>query len=175
MVDKKRKSLIFDVDRCTGCRECELVCSFKHESKFNPKKARIRVVRLYPTPGIDFAFICQHCEEPPCAKVCPQGAIGRDTRSGAITISKKQCFGCGLCIDACPFGTIYFDTETEKAYKCDLCKGDPECVQYCAHGALTFAEVISETGVNYKHIYTKNYSKVRKEVNLLSNQKGEQI
>jgi carbon-monoxide dehydrogenase iron sulfur subunit len=159
-MDKKRKALIFNANYCTGCRECELVCSFKHESKFNPKKARIRVLSIYPTPGIDFAVICQHCEDPPCAKVCPQGAIGRDERSGAITLSKKQCFGCGLCIEACPFGAILFDEDKERAYKCDLCKGNPKCVQYCAYGALTFDEINNEIEANYKYMYEKvNYNK----------------
>ena len=148
-----RKSLHFNADRCNGCRECELVCSLKHESKFNPQKSRIRIVSIFPTPGIDFAVICQHCEDPLCAKVCPQGAIGRNERSGAITISKQQCFGCGECIDVCPFGAIYLNEDMEKAYKCDLCKGEPECVQHCACEALTYCEASNEVEVNYKKMY----------------------
>lgn len=158
MFKREIKFLQFNVHNCTGCNECELACSSKHESGSAPKKSRIRIKSLYPEPGIDFAIICQHCENPiPCAEVCPQGAIGRNDRTGAITISKTQCFGCTECIEACPYGAMYFNDDTGKAYKCDLCKGDPECVKYCDFDALTISETRSE--IEYKDIYDKFITK----------------
>lgn len=44
-----------------------------------------------------------------------------------------------MCMLACPFGCIVV---SDKGYaeKCDLCGGDPECVKFCASGAIRFAE-----------------------------------
>jgi anaerobic carbon-monoxide dehydrogenase iron sulfur subunit len=153
MISRTRKHLIFDAELCTGCMECENACSIKHESKMNTGTSRIRV---QCDSKINFAILCQHCEDPaPCQKACPQGAIGRNEIFNAITISKKQCFGCGECLGACPFGAIFMDEQSAKAYKCDLCKGNPECVKHCAFGALTFGEVTREIEEAYKELFQK--------------------
>ena len=43
------KAVKIDVNKCTGCRVCELICSaFHSEPKYsviNPKRSRIRVLR----------------------------------------------------------------------------------------------------------------------------------
>ena len=41
----KTKVLIFDADKCTGCRICELVCSMINHGEYNPYKSRIRLIR----------------------------------------------------------------------------------------------------------------------------------
>ena len=40
---------------------------------------------------------------------------------------------------ACPFGNIEVGSSGH-AEKCDLCDGDPQCVKFCARGALHFVE-----------------------------------
>lgn len=40
-----------------------------------------------------------------CMKVCPSGAIGRDS-DGAIVVDREKCIGCGACTRVCPKGTI---------------------------------------------------------------------
>ncbi len=45
-----------------------------------------------------------------------------------------------LCTLACPYGTIFYDAEREKAVKCDLCAGDPACASACPTQAITWAE-----------------------------------
>jgi anaerobic carbon-monoxide dehydrogenase iron sulfur subunit len=143
-----RKHLIFNAELCTGCRECENACSFKHDSE-----SRIKV---QSGSNIHFAIICQHCEDPaPCQKACPQGAIGRNEIFNAITISKKQCFGCRECVEACPYGAISMDEENAKATKCDLCRGNPECVNHCDFGALTFGEVTRDIEAEYRDLFKK--------------------
>jgi Fe-S-cluster-containing hydrogenase component 2 len=39
---------------------------------------------------------------------------------------------------ACPIGGISMNMETGKIIKCNLCDGDPECVKYCAYGAIEY-------------------------------------
>jgi carbon-monoxide dehydrogenase iron sulfur subunit len=107
--------------------------------EFNPSRSRTHVVSQkdyfdrYP-------IVCTQCYEPPCAKVCPTGAITRDTKTGIVRVSKELCNGCRMCEQACPFGTILFSELEEKAIKCELCDGDPECVRFCSAGALEFRE-----------------------------------
>lgn len=39
-----QQEIIFDADRCTGCRICELVCSMAKHGEYNPKKSLIRLM-----------------------------------------------------------------------------------------------------------------------------------
>lgn len=136
------KMLVIDIDKCTGCGVCELVCSFKHHDEFNPVKSRIHVTTFWQQE-IAIPVVCQQCEEAWCAKICPAGAItiGKDEATGAtlVTVSEEKCIGCKMCMLACPFGDIVV---SDKGYaeKCDLCGGDPECVKFCYRKALQFVE-----------------------------------
>jgi Fe-S-cluster-containing dehydrogenase component len=51
------------------------------------------------------------------------------------------CVGCKLCTIACPYGTMFYDGDTAKAYKCNLCDGAPACAEACPTQAITFEEV----------------------------------
>lgn len=107
--------------------------------EFNPSRSRIHVVSMES----DFArypIFCVQCYKPPCAEVCPTRAISRDQKTGIVKVSKELCNGCRLCEDACPFGTIIFSEFEEKAVKCELCDGNPQCVLFCLAGALDFRE-----------------------------------
>ena len=122
--------------QCTGCRMCELVCSFTHSRIFNPSLSRIRVTTR-ETELIDFPVICRQCLNPPCQKVCPTQAISRNSL-GANQIEEELCIGCGECVSACPFGAIYIPTGEKVPISCDLCGGDPQCVAYCPREVLTY-------------------------------------
>jgi len=139
-----RRMLLIDAEKCTGCRLCELVCSFRHYKAFNPKRSRITVIRD-EEKGVFIPMTCLQCEDPPCMKTCPTHAIYRD-ENGAIRIDYDKCIGCKLCIMYCPFGGISIDPATMKVIKCDLCGGDPECVKYCPKGAIQYVRV-DEVGV----------------------------
>ena len=62
---------------CIGCRECELMCSLKHNGVFNPAMARIRVEFDAESNCYD-PVICRHCEEPACREACPADAMVLD-------------------------------------------------------------------------------------------------
>ncbi|MGC8817455.1 MAG: 4Fe-4S binding protein, partial [Candidatus Hadarchaeum sp.] len=44
-----RKILYIDPLDCTGCRNCEIACSYAKEGLVNPQKSRIRVLRIGAT------------------------------------------------------------------------------------------------------------------------------
>lgn len=41
------KSLVINPDKCTGCLQCELACSYENEGVFNPSKSRIKVFTFH--------------------------------------------------------------------------------------------------------------------------------
>ncbi len=130
------KSIIsVDVERCTGCRNCELACSLRKTGTFNPGRARIRIIKD-ETNGIIVPMVCLQCERPLCLEACPTGAIRPDDK-GILYVEEGVCIGCGNCVTACVFGGIELDPVTLKAIKCDMCGGDPACVKACGYDALT--------------------------------------
>lgn len=122
---------------CSGCKVCELVCSFIHTEKYNPKRARILCVDK--GHGVYVPNVCRQCAEPLCARNCPTEAIRVGERK-IIEILTAECIGCGNCVEACPFGGIFIDPIEKTAIACDLCGGDPICVKYCVPGVLRFDE-----------------------------------
>lgn len=127
------KILLFDSEKCSGCRTCELVCSFSNAGLINPYLSRIKRVTLVD----DLCFVpmaCLQCEEPYCLEACPAGAISKG-EDGVVKIDQQRCLGCKMCLLACPFGSI---AVAEKAFKCEHCDGDPRCVRSCSNKALSY-------------------------------------
>ncbi len=130
--------LAVDSEKCTGCRNCEAACSVYHVHVCNPVKSAVRIVK-WPEKGLHVPVVCQQCEEPSCANICPVEAISRAEDTGAVVVDPDLCVGCQMCVVACPFGAITLDRDRRVAIKCDLCGGaEPWCVRYCEPGALTY-------------------------------------
>ena len=130
-----RRSVIGYFDLCSGCRICELACSWAKFRTYAPRSAVINVKggvkSLMAQP-----ITCIQCESAFCMKACPFSALEKDKELGAIIVIEDKCTGCGLCVEACPINAVKIDTRTKKAIKCDLCGGDPACVRYCPTKAL---------------------------------------
>ncbi len=131
------KTLVIFPDKCTGCHRCELWCAMNKEGLINPAKARLKVLRR--EPSIDVAAICLQCGI--CINACLYGALSRDKKTGAVVVDDERCIGCGKCVMACPYGMITVDASVRKAKKCDLCGGNPVCVQHCPENALQYLDV----------------------------------
>ncbi|MBA7500536.1 Anaerobic dimethyl sulfoxide reductase chain B [subsurface metagenome] len=152
------KILIIDAEKCSGCKQCEFVCSYIKEKMFSPIRSRIKVTRIDEV-GINIPIICQHCVEPICMDVCPVKAIYRDEQSGAIVINGDICVGCRTCFNVCPIGAIQINIDNKKVMKCDLCGGEPECVKACTYGALEFID-ISRASMEKRKNKIKNIANV---------------
>ena len=92
--------------------------------------------------------ICQHCDEAPCITACKTKAIYK-REDGIVIIDPEKCTGNRNCLDACPYGVIYFNTDLNIAQKCTFCAHlldkdwkEPRCVDACPTGALTFGEEV---------------------------------
>ena len=132
------KSLVIDASKCTGCHLCEMACTYHHEGKFNPTRARIKVFK-FEYEGRNVPYVCTQCADAWCMEACPVEAITLDRATGAKIVLKDVCVGCKVCTIACPFGTINYNSITKKVDKCDLCGGEPECVKACPTPALTLS------------------------------------
>jgi len=51
-------------------------------------------------------------------------------------IDKKDCIGCGICIDECSVAAIFFFGDTAEVVEED-CIGCGDCVKLCVMGVIT--------------------------------------
>jgi Fe-S-cluster-containing dehydrogenase component len=146
----KRLALVIDLDRCIGCRGCEVSC--KQENGVAVDVVWNKVVEQGPYgtfPDVEHYFlpsVCQQCDVPQCVKVCPTGAsyIQQD---GIVLINRERCLGCKYCMMACPYGVRSFNSAMKVVEKCTLCVqlqaiGEkPACVKACAAKARFFGDL----------------------------------
>lgn len=155
--------VVADPTRCVGCRRCELACTEYNDGKSSPETSRIKVRRnlnFGPSgryagrpgdgnwgTGLIVQDFCKQCAHPvPCADACPNGAIEAKPPVNARVIDPEKCTGCKICLKACPWEMISFDSEAGKATKCFLCDGKPKCVEACPAEALAYVSWIDLTG-----------------------------
>ena len=136
---EQRKFVSVDPSKCTGCGICEYSCTLeKGEAIWNPIRSRIRVVRM--TPLFNFALACHACKDANCVKAYPEKAISQAENTGLLIINDKKCKGCDWCVQACEHGGITIHSDTGKAIACDLCQGEPKCVESCPEEALELVD-----------------------------------
>lgn len=135
-VKKKVKSIKIDVDKCNGCRACEVICSAFHASprysSNNPERSRIRLVR----DPIRDVYLPVYAGEYTGAE-----CMGRDK----YVIDGKEYDECGFCRASCPSRGLFKEPDSGLPLKCDMCEDDPTqkeplCVQWCLSNALTYEE-----------------------------------
>jgi len=136
---QQRKFVSVDPGKCIGCGICEYACTIeKGEGIWNPMRSRIRVVRMAPL--FNFALSCRGCNDARCVKACPENAIMQSETTGLLVIDEKKCKGCDWCVQACEHGGITINFETGKAVACDLCQGEPKCIEACPEEALEMVD-----------------------------------
>lgn len=128
---------------CTGCRTCELACSFTHAVEGLRGQTRI-----FPIDGgfkdLWVPVVCLQCDDPACVKSCLVDALKRNPETGAIELDQEVCVKCMACVAACPFGCALVDQQHGIIVKCDLCGGDPACAHFCPTKALKWEAAAAE-------------------------------
>ncbi len=113
--------------------------------------------------GKPVLVLCNHCQNPPCVRVCPtQATWKRD--DGLVMMDWHRCIGCRYCMAACPYGARSFNWSDPRPYivevnavfptrtkgvveKCTFCSErlakdePPACVEACQAGALVFGDL----------------------------------
>ncbi len=141
--NKTIKTIRIDVDKCNGCRACEIICSGFHAmpqySSINPARSRIRVIRD-PLADIYVPVYAGEYTAAECA--------GRDK----YIIDGKEYEECAFCRAVCPSRPMFKEPDSGLPLKCDMCESDPTlkeplCVKWCLADALIFEERVEEAEV----------------------------
>ncbi len=156
------KVFVMDVSKCAGCYMHQIACKDEHcandwtpYAKPQPETgqfwSRTTEVIRGTVPKVKVTWypqLCNHCDNASCLAACPPKAIYKRP-DGLVLIDPAKCTGCELCIDACPYGSIYYNTALHIAQKCTGCahlldRGwpikTPRCVDACPNEALKFGE-----------------------------------
>ena len=155
-----RYVLICDVEKCTGCYACFLACKDEHVGNIHGSYAApasegqkwIDVKEIEYGVGdkvkVDYLpVMCQHCNDPACAKGAPDGAV-HTRQDGIVLIDPQKAKGAKMIVNNCPYGAVYWNEELELPQKCTLCAhmldrgdGTTRCVECCPTGALVLGDI----------------------------------
>lgn len=123
---------VLETEKCVGCQSCMFACS-RRVGEAGLARSCIGVRSI---GGMERGFsviVCRACSDPPCAKVCPTGALVQRKEGGGVRVLADKCIGCGHCRDACIIGAVYWNDETNKPMICLHCG---YCVDFCPYGVL---------------------------------------
>ena len=122
----KKWNMIIDVAECTNCNLCTLAAMDEYVGNDWPgysapmprhghKWINILQKERGQVPMIDIAYVptmCNHCDDAPCMKAAPKGAI-RKRGDGIVLIDPKRAKGQKQLVDACPYGHIWWNEELQ--------------------------------------------------------------
>ncbi len=141
------KKLLIDLDICSTCEECGMLCSYIQ----HPANNGITTLREFA----HFAMICRRCDDAPCVNSCPWEALEMQP-TNMLKRYMMRCTSCKSCSSGCPFGVIYPATIPFVIARCDFCLGRlkeqdlPICLESCTHGGIKYGEFEEKT---YENIY----------------------
>ena len=156
------KVFVIDVSKCCGCYLHQIACKDEHcgndwtpYAKPQPEIGQFwcKTVELIrgTVPKVKLSYyaqMCNHCDNPSCLAACAPKAITKRP-DGLVLIDPAKCTGCKLCVDACPYDSIYYNEGLHLAQKCTGCahlldRGfpikTPRCVDVCPNEAIKFGE-----------------------------------
>ncbi|HOP07630.1 MAG TPA: 4Fe-4S dicluster domain-containing protein [candidate division Zixibacteria bacterium] len=180
----KRWAMVIDLRKCNeqeGCSDCSKACHLIHnvpefdnpkdevkwiwkesfEHVFEDQDHPLQMEGLNHMPTL---VLCNHCDNPPCVRVCPTNATFRRESDGVVMMDWHRCIGCRYCVAACPYGSRSFNWRDPRPHikemktdyptrtrgvveKCTFCEERlargkmPACVEACKHGALIFGDL----------------------------------
>lgn len=183
----RRWAMVIDLAKCRqedGCTECSKACHFVHNVPEidNPKHE----IKWIWKESFEHAFheqehhyladdvkhgptlvLCNHCDNPPCVRVCPTQATWKREEDGIVMMDWHRCIGCRYCVVACPYGSRSFNWKDPRpsideiqpdfptrmkgvVEKCTFCEERlakglmPACVEACEQHALVFGDLEDE-------------------------------
>lgn len=184
-LNAKRWAMTIDMKKCKqDCHDCIKACHHVHNvPNFGNPKDEVKWIWEEPYekafPGeeneymqeyidqslkkTEFILLCNHCDNPPCVRVCPTKATWK-REDGIVMMDYHRCIGCRFCMAGCPYGSRSlnwrdprpFIKEINKEFptrergvveKCNFCserlvKGlIPACVEACKEKALVFGDL----------------------------------
>lgn len=181
----KRWAMVVDIKKCKeDCNDCIKACHTTHNvPAFDNPEDEVKWIwresykHTFPGQeneyteeyedkalgGKKFLVLCNHCDNPPCVRVCPTKATWK-REDGIVMMDYHRCIGCRFCMAGCPYGsrslnwrdprpflakiTPQFPTRTRGVVeKCNFCTERlaqglmPACVEACKEKALVFGDL----------------------------------
>lgn len=152
------KVIAVHVERCTGCKTCELYCATERGSDAKTLLGALQEdpvpqarLRVEGTAEASFPVQCRHCLEAPCLDACLTGALEREPTEGMVVVREDRCIACWTCVMFCPYGVIFPWPDRKFALKCDRCvyMEHPVCVDVCPTQAIELVDV-DDLGKTYR-------------------------
>jgi Fe-S-cluster-containing hydrogenase component 2 len=109
-----------------------------------------------PFPGLEVPHLCAQCMDYPCVEACPVEALSIDPDYGAVIVDREKCTSCGACITACPGTVSFLHPGDNKATICDLCGGEPKCVEVCTEAGYNALMIVNEEPSVNRKLYSRN-------------------
>ena len=198
----KRWAMGVNPRKCSKeCKDCIEACHRVHNvPDFGNPKDEIKWIWNEPFraafPGQEHPYIeesfrekpvivlCNHCDNPPCVRVCPTKATFQRKEDGIVMMDFHRCIGCRFCVAGCPYGARSmnyrdprpfvkaiqpdFPTRTKGVVeKCNFCEERlargllPACVLACKEKALVFGD-LEDPKSPVREILRKNFTIRRK-------------
>ncbi len=180
----RRWAMVIDVRKCSeqkDCNDCIEACHVTHNvpdfgnpkdevkwiwkesfgHAFHDQKHEYQQEELKHMPAL---VLCNHCDNPPCVRVCPTQATWKREKDGIVMMDPHRCIGCRYCVLACPYGSRSFNWRDPRPHiakispdfptrmrgvveKCTFCEErlargfGPACAEACKHGAIFFGDL----------------------------------
>ena len=174
----KKFVMVVDLAKCKNALRCQNACNKGHY--ITGENAWLKVYKMQESEETAPYFMptqCQHCDKPPCVKVCPVDATFK-RKDGIVLIDNERCIGCRFCMAACPYSIRVFNWSEPKqdktllkteeytpdfcgqpsvkgtVDKCDFCphqivKGErPFCVKACPNDVFAFGDMYEDAVTN---------------------------
>lgn len=129
--EKTRWGMLIDLNKCNDCTECRdseldevpcvTACRTENNTYYGDKLKdfsynifwirRVQIEQEADTTGkAKYAILmCNHCDNPPCAQVCPVQATYKRETDGVVIVDHHRCIGCRYCMIACPYNARWFN------------------------------------------------------------------
>lgn len=157
-----KKTILVNPARCLECSNCWVACKDEHcDNDWSPITAAqgedqwwIRIEETEAASGAHIKLhrvpiLCQQCENAPCMNAGGDAVYRR--KDGIVLIDPIKAKGRKEIVEACPYGTIYWNEDLELPQKCTMCAHlldagweQPRCVTACPNDALMFVDVESD-------------------------------
>ncbi len=187
-----RLGMVIDLNLCVGCYACTLACKVENKTPPGIWYAPVfdQEIGQYPnTKRLFIPALCNQCEDAPCLKACPTGAISK-REDGIVLVDENKCCGTRACVTACPYGAMHFyedkggeygdqeiplDALTREKYtsgtaqKCTFCAHrvdeglEPACVEACPTNCRIFGDLDDPHSAPSRLIRQRNAQQPRPE------------
>lgn len=173
----KKFVMVVDLAKCKNALKCQESCNKNHY--ITGENAWLKIYKMQEseeTAPYWMPSLCQHCDKPPCVKVCPVDATFK-REDGLVLIDSERCIGCRFCMAACPYSVRVFNWKEPNQSpaaqnanytpdytgepsikgtvdKCDFCPhmigmGElPHCVSACPNDVYAFGDMYEDAVTN---------------------------